>query len=140
MKLYTKVLLDDILVFTRDILNKSDPLASCIFDLQQSWVANHPLFFNSLMPHNVGSNDMIWEVYAIETLSETEIGIYFWCAWTYESFDECPEEDRLKMNTDLFIRIIQKWQEEESLFRQDPESYKQAIERGEKVFEIEEWL
>ena len=107
-------------------------------DLQQSRMHEDPNFYKFFNTSAVGSSGMFGETVGIENLSADEVGLYFGVMARNENYREAPEDERLLLKKEFFFRVLKKWQEEEAQYLKDPEAYKTAIERGEKVFEIEE--
>ena len=113
------------------------PLNGLIGDLQQQLPIDIDAYCQALKT-NEGHNGLVGEAYALQWLDEDYTGIYLGVAFKYESYAQAPEEHRCKVKTDFLVRVLRKWKAEETEYKQDPEAYKAAIERGEKVFEIEE--
>ena len=134
MKFRSTILLDRFFFSTPE----SSVLSGVISDLEQQGDRTKIYKMFEECDKDIGSEGSIGEAYSVKELDKEYIGFYLSAAFINESYDEAPEDQRLKVKTAFFLKIVKKWMEEEKEYKKDPEAYKNLIEKGVKVFEIEE--
>ena len=138
MKVYSEITPSGRLIMDTDLDDPNEIIGSVLLDLEQQGDRDDLYKMFKECGQNIGSEGSIGEAYSVKELDKDHIGFYLSAAFINESYEEAPEDERLKVKTKFFLKVVKKWMEEEKEYLKDPEAYKILIEKGVKVFEIEE--